>query len=127
MLVVRQILTLAPFYKRHSFQSEREWRLVKVAPLAELANMKFMSQPRFGLKSYVELSLDGEPDIIPEIVVGPGHETLGFAKVYNASELFEKNGFKTAVRESSSSLWKPSSLWKLWIVSRLFRGSPWQF
>src|SRR5262249_8444269 len=86
--VVKQILTLAPFFKRHSFESEREWRLVKVAPLAGLANMKFMSQPRFGLKSYVELGLDGEPHIIPEIVVGPGHETLGFAKIHNPSDLF---------------------------------------
>jgi hypothetical protein len=54
MFVCRQILELAPFFKREKFRSEKEWRLVKVVGIADLANIGFRPHPQFGLKAYLE-------------------------------------------------------------------------
>jgi hypothetical protein len=109
-LAFRLLLLFAPLFKPAAFESEKEWRLVKVSGVSGSKDTRFRPSKTFGVLAYNEFKLKIDDDgsapshLIPRVVVGPGNQTEGVARASNVYELLEANGFETLVSESASSL-----------------------
>ena len=111
----RLLLHFAPFFKPQSFERENEWRLVKVAGIDE-AKSRFRPSKTFGVVEFVEFDfrIDEKgrprrvggvhPHLIPNVIVGPGNQTDGWAIQRIPYEVLRTNGFETLVSATNSSL-----------------------
>ncbi len=108
--IMNVILQVAAFFKHRYFEREHEWRLVKVAKVADEENISCRASRSFGLVSYCSLDFKGDTeaefpkDLVPRVIVGPGNETVDFLRNQNVLLIFNKNGFTTSVSDSNSSL-----------------------